>query len=231
MLVPVLVGSVNAVLGDEYLAFDAKYYLDVGVLHQWSGVRGRFEQYQRANCDGATDLTEDEARGYRWVEVVEPSPTILVDDVVLVVEGLIQAPRSAINPPSEVPVNLGLWLAVDDTEPIVAEGRLGPLWARGTATLASTTFDPGNGDSPVTCTGGGSPLPASEQDTVDEGPCGYTYTSLDDVRGDLAITLTTHWEVTWETSGGDTSGGPVETLSLSSTVPYDVYEIQTVGGS
>jgi hypothetical protein len=161
--------------------------------------------------------------------VVDPPATILVPDTLLVVKGLIRAPSSAINPAGEAPVNLGLWFAVEDTAPIVAEGRLGPLWARGTATLASTTFDPGNGDPPVTCPVGGTPL-ASGSDTVDEGPCGYTYTSLDDVRGDIAITMTTHWDITWETSDGTTSGGPVETISLSSTVPYNVYEIQTVGG-
>jgi len=227
---PVLVDVVNSILGGEYLVFDSTFYAESGLLHQWSGTRNRFERYQVANCSGATELTDEELLGYRWIGVTEPSPTILVPDVLLTVRGQIPVPEPAINPPTEAAINLGLWLAVDGAGPIVAEGRLGPLWARGTATLASTTFDPGNGDAPVTCSGGGTPL-AAGSDIVEEGPCGYTYTSLGDANaGDLAITVTSHWDITWETSDGATSGGSVETISLSTSVPYNVYEIQTVGG-
>lgn len=229
-LYPILVDVVNTILGGDYFVFNSTFYAESGLLHQWSGVRNRFERYQVADCGGATELTAEELQGYRWVVVTDPSPTILLPDVLLSVRGQIPLPDPAINPAAEAAVNLGLWLAVDDVGPIVAEGRLGPLWARGTATLASTTFDPGNGDAPVTCSGGGTPL-AAGSDTVEPGPCGYTYTSLDDVNGDIAITATSHWDITWETSDGATSGGPVETISLSSTVPYNVYEIQTVGGN
>jgi hypothetical protein len=220
----------DSLSGEESVVFESTFYVDRGMLHQWSVERAQFERYQKADCANATLLTEQERRGFRWIVVVPPSPTILVPDVVLVVKGHVQSPQPAINPATDTAVNLGLWLAVANTRPITAEGRLGPLWARGRATLTSTSFDPGNGDAPVVCDGGGTPMPESQLNDAGEGPCGYTYTSLDDVRNDdLAITIRSTWTITWVTSDGAANSSPPETLVLTTTIPYDVYEVQTIG--
>jgi hypothetical protein len=82
----------------------------------------------------------------------------------------------------------------------------------------------------VVCDGGGTPMPESRANDAGEGPCGYTYTSLDDARNDdLAITITSTWTITWVTSDGAANSGPPETLVLTTTIPYDVYEVQTIG--
>ena len=207
--------------------FVIEYFSIESVLQRYNTEGARFERYERANCDGATDLTAEEARGYRWVAGVPPEAWILSDQVSLVVSGRIQVPDPEINPPERAPINLGLWLAVDDPGPIVAEGSLGPLWLRGTARLVTTTFNPGNGTPTLTCDGAGSPI--ENLDTVEEGPCGYTYRAVTDVDAELAITITSTWSLTWETSDGSSAGEPPVIIRRTTVVPYDVYEIQTVG--
>lgn len=207
--------------------FDVEFFVEGGTLRRWNGSSGEAEQYQVADCTGANEpgvVTGD----VRWRVVAPPTPAVLIPGLRLVVSGIIEPPESAINPPAEAPVNLGLWLAVVDDGPIVAEGRLGPLWARGTATLTATTFDPGNGDGAVTCHGGG--VVIEDLDTTEQGPCGYTYGSLADVNNEgLEITVRSTWTIVWETSDANASAGPPETMTRTTVVPYDVYEIQTVG--
>jgi hypothetical protein len=82
----------------------------------------------------------------------------------------------------------------------------------------------------VACAGGGTPMPASQANDAGQGPCGFTYTSLDEVRNaDLTITITSIWTITWATSDGAANPNPPETLVLATTIPYDVYEVQTIG--
>ena len=208
--------------------FDIDYYSIDRTLQRWGEASGRFERREEADCTGATMLTAEEAAGYRWRAVVPPEAAIIIPDLTLIVSGRIQLPEPAISPPTEAPVNLGLWLAVVDDGPVVAEGSLGPLWARGTARLTSTTFDPGNGSGPIDCTGAGTPI--VDPDTIEQGPCGYTYRTIDDVNAaDLEITITTTWTITWETSDGSSDGEAPTEMTRTVTIPYDVYEIQTVG--
>lgn len=208
--------------------FDIEYYSIDQTLQRWGEARGRFERREQANCAGATMLTPEEIDGYRWRVVDPPQAAILIPGLRLVVSGRIDLPVPAISPPTEAPVNLGLWLAVTDEGTIIVEGALGPLWARATAEHTSTTFDPGNGSDPIECSGVGTPI--VDPDIVEEGPCGYTYRSLADVTNDdLRITVTTTWTVTWETSDGSSDGEPPLVISRSVSTPYNVYEIQTVG--
>lgn len=226
-----LFGVVEVILASlaPNVTLDVEFYVEGGSLRRWNGVGGRFEEFQVADCTRATEPSV--ATGdVRWAEVTDPSPAVLIPALRLVVTGRIGLPESQISPPAEAPVNLGLWLAVEDSGPIVVAGQLGPLWARGTATLTSTTFDPGNGSGSITCAGAGTPI--TDPDTVGEGPCGYTYRSLGDVRDDdLDITIAATWTIVWETSDGNGSADPPETLTRTTGVPYDVYEIQTVGGT
>lgn len=208
------------------IAFEVEYFRESGVLRRWNPARDRFEQYELADCSRAENEPAVSSGDVRWVSVVPPSPSILIPGLRLVVGGIIRPPESQISPTDRAPVNLGLWFAVADRGPIVAEGRLGPLWARGTATLTSTTFDPGDGSNPIACDGAG--VPINDSDTIEQGPCGYTYTSLDDVADDLEITIRSTWTITWTTSDSP-NPEPPETMLRTSVLPYDVYEIQTVG--
>jgi hypothetical protein len=122
-------------------------------------------------------------------------------------------------------VNLGLWLALTGQDPVTVRAEAGSLWAEATVTLASTTWDMGNGDV-VTCDGPG--VPIVDADTMEQGPCGYTYrrSSPDDQPFELSVTAT--WAVTYRSSGGSGSSG---TVDRTASVTYDVDEIQTVGVS
>ena len=90
-----------------------------------------------------------------------------------------------------------------------------------------STYDLGAGD-PIVCAGNGTPLPPSKRDSVEQGPCGYTFTDADDV-GDTQFTITSTWAVTWRLSDGNTGAEP--DIDVSTTIPYEIYEIQTVGRS
>ena len=120
-------------------------------------------------------------------------------------------------------MNLGLWLALAGQEPLTVRAEAGPHWAEATVTLASTSWSMGNGDV-VTCDGPGSPIVDTE--TIDEGPCGYTYrrSSPDDAPYRLSVTAT--WTVDYVSSGGSGTAGMVD---RTVSVDYDVDEIQTIG--
>ncbi len=76
----------------------------------------------------------------------------------------------------------------------------------------------------MACPGFGTPIPESALDSIAEGPCGYTYPAA--VEGG-AMTVSSTWWVTWELSDGRT--GRDADIVVSTVVPYDVVEIQTVG--
>ena len=108
----------------------------------------------------------------RWVDLRPPEPGDLIPGFYGRLVGRIPDPVSAINPPGPGFVNLGMWLAVDDPGPIVEEGPIGPFFVRLTATATETTFVV-DGE-PITCPGTGTPI--VDLDTVEEGPCGHTFT-------------------------------------------------------
>ena len=173
----------------------------------------------RRECDG-------EDLGFTWVDV-----TIDIDDVIDDAVGRarrqVPAPALDMSPPPTAGgiVNLGLWLAVQPPPPVTVRAEAGGLWAEATATLASTRWDMGNGDI-VDCAGPGTPI--ADLETVEQGPCGYTYrmSSPDDAPYPLAVTAI--WRITYQSSAGGGTSAPMErTLTTS----YDVDEIQTVGVS
>jgi hypothetical protein len=202
------------------------YYSDDGALHAWSDTRAQFEVREEADCTDATVTNGVTTGDERWTAVRPPSPTILLPGVVERATEPIDAPSPSINPPAGSAINLGMWLAVEPLGPIAVRAQLGPLWAEATATLASTSFDLGNGDEPVTCAGHGTPIPESRRNSIDEGPCGYTFRDLDDI-GDTEIAINSNWTVTWILSDGRTGSSPGVTTGVA--IPYEVYEVQTVG--
>ena len=86
----------------------------------------------------------------------------------------------------------------------------------------------GTGGSSGPCAGAGTPLAVTASDVVDEGPCGYTYTSVDELGEHTAILRAT-WTVLNTTSTGASERRP--DIVLETAIPIEVYEIQTVGTS
>jgi hypothetical protein len=201
-----------------------------GVLHKFDVAAGAFQKRQYRVCPPGAPVTGPLAR---WITVtVAPDPVAELSDDVLSAsstKALVPLP-SAVNPPARVAANLGLWLAVDPgraTATVRAE--LSPtVWMETTATLVSTRWDMGNGDV-VSCDGGGTPIPDSARNEVEQSPtCGYTYTSVDDL-GPLTISVTGVYKVSWVASNGVTGTFPAITTNPN-VISYEMYEIQTVGG-
>ncbi len=138
------------------------------------------------------------------------------------------APQPAINPDAAAGgiVNLGMWLAVNDPGTTTARANLANVWAQVDANVVGITVDLGNGDT-VDCDGLGTPIPDAAWDELDEGPCGYTYRVSSPDDDPYQLTITTNFAVTYRTSSGQT--GSLAPIGRSTTIDYDVDEIQTVG--
>mgnify|MGYP001816673257 CR=1 FL=1 len=220
-----IVGIINSVV-DTNLVISITYYSEDGHLHRWNDVRGRFEAHQIADCARATDPGGVTSGDGRWIAAVPPDPAILLPGATREASKPIKPPAPTLSPADRSAVNLGMWLAVQSAGPVSVRAVLGPVWAETTATMVSTSFDPGNGDDPVVCAGHGTPIPESEKSSIEEGPCGYTYTA--DTNGEpLDFTITSTWTITWELSDGRTGSEP--DILVTTVLPYEVYEIQTVG--
>jgi hypothetical protein len=180
---------------------------------------GRTEQVFARECP-------DGVGGFTWVDT---SITIddVIDDAVDRATRTVPAPTLDLSPSPEAGgiVNLGLWLALAGQDPVTARAEAGSLWAEATVTLASTTWDMGNGDT-VTCDGAGTPI--ADTDTLDEGPCGYTYRQSSPDDAPFTLTVTATWAVSYQSSAGVGSAG---TVDRTSSVAYDVDEVQTIGVS
>ena len=180
---------------------------------------GRVEQVFNRECP-------DGVSGFTWVDT---SITIddVIDDAVDRARRAVPAPTLDLNPPPDAGgiVNLGLWLALAGQDPVTVRAEAGSLWAEATVTLASTSWDMGNGDI-VTCDGPGTPI--ADTDTLDEGPCGYTYRQASPDDEPFVMTVTATWAVTYRSSGGSGSVGSVD---RTASADYDVDEIQTIGVS
>ena len=179
---------------------------------------GRSEMvFNRVCPDGA-------ASGFTWVDTTVTVQDA-IDDAVDRARRAVPSPTLDISPPPEVGgiVNLGLWLALTGQDPVTVRAEAGPHWAEATVTLASTSWDMGNGDV-VVCDGPG--VAIVDVDDPGEGPCGYTYraSSPDDHPFELSVTAT--WDVTYRSSGPSGAAGSID---RTLTVDYDVDEIQTIG--
>jgi hypothetical protein len=177
-----------------------------------------------ATCQRGGEVTFD---GTDWRRVTAPDPRVLAESVHDEVVRQVPVPEPALSPVGPGFVNLGMWLAVAEPEPISVTATAGDVWATTSAELVSTTFDMGDGNV-VECDGAGDPIPTSQLDTVEQSPvCGHTYTGHND-RAPFVVTITSTWQVSWVGSGG--AGGDLGTLDRSSSHEYQVLEIQTVGG-
>ena len=157
-------------------------------------------------------------------------PVDLVPDALADARTRLPTPTPAINPDATAGgiVNLGMWLAVDDPGITTARAALAGVWAEVTAVASGTIVDFGNGDT-ITCEGLGTPIPEGALDELDQGPCGYTYRQSSPDDDPYRLTITTTYAISWTTSGG--SNGTLTPIGRSTTIDYDVDEIQTIGVS
>ena len=96
----------------------------------------------------------------RWQVTSPPDPAILLPGATRTATEQIGVPHPAISPTGDVAINLGMWLAVEQAGPYVARAAFNDaIWAETTATLATTTFDFGDGTPPIVCDGIGTPIP------------------------------------------------------------------------
>ncbi len=214
---------INVVVGGSFVV-QVTFYSEDGVLHRFDEESGNYEYEVIADCDGANAPGGWTTGDTDWWTASDPDPAILLPGTRRQATEPITFPVPDLSPTNQGVVNLGMWLAVEPAGPISVEAVLGRVWARTTATLIETSFDPGNGAAPVICAEIGTPIPDSELESIDEGPCGYTYPSAVE---DGEITITSTWSVTWELSDGRT--GRDADIVVTTVVPYDVVEIQTVG--
>jgi len=165
------------------------------------------------------------AREFVWV-AAQVDIGQLIDGAEARVRAATPVPVPDINPSVDVGsfVNLGLWLAVEDPGPTVARVGLAGEWARVEASHTGFETDLGNGDV-VSCVGLG--VPIVDLDTLEEGPCGYTYRLSSPDDDPYQVTITSFYEVSYQTSTG--RSGSLEGLSRSVSFTYDIDEIQTVG--
>jgi hypothetical protein len=221
-----IVDIINRFLSTD-LQITLTYYSEENNLRGWSSLRQRFEKRMVADCTNATEPGEWTTGDLDWWVVQPPDPAILLPGALARATAPIAAPDPAINPPDATAINLGMWLAVAEAGPIVIRVSLGPVWAEATAAPARSAFDLGVGD-PIVCAGNGTPIPESARESTGQGPCGYTFRDVDDI-GDTQFVITSTWAVTWRLSDGTTGTRP--DVDVSTTIPYEVYEIQTVGRS
>jgi len=154
----------------------------------------------------------------------------LIPDALANARTQLTAPNPAINPDATAGgiVNLGMWLAIDDPGTTTARASLANVWAQVNANVEGIQFDLGNGDT-VDCDGLGTPIPDWALDSLDQGPCGYTYPQSSPDDDPYQLTITTNYTITYTTSTG--ANGTLAPITRSVTIGYDVDEIQTIGVS
>jgi hypothetical protein len=185
---------------------------------------------QVRNC---SDDGHDDFGNVRWSPVGPPDPAVYLPDLTDRVVKSVPPPDWDLgfgdgDGPVDVFVNVGLWISVSNSDDVVARAEpVAGIWAETRATLDHIEFVPGNGDATVVCDGAGTPLPAERTDDPAQGPCGYTYDSVDDL-GDRAGTVRAVWRVENSTSTGAYERRP--DIVLEAAVPMHIYEVQTVGG-
>jgi hypothetical protein len=178
-----------------------------------------------------TDATGRTTTDYVWVGKADPDPRLLSESAFeQIKDKTVLVPVPALSPSSRGYVNLGMWLAIDEPleNPVSVTATAGNVSATTTAVLRQTVFDMGTGGPPIVCDGVGDPIPDDMLDSPEPSPvCGFTYVSTND-GVPYEVTVTAVWDVSWSSNIG--LGGSLGVLERSTTVPYEVLQIQTVGG-
>lgn len=214
--------------GDHY--DDVLVFIEGGSLHRTFISEQRTYILRTKVCD---DPSSDDHGLVRWVEVGPPNPTVYWDELTERVTKRVPLPEPNLGFTAQpdgtiaITVNLGLWITVDNPDDVVARAEPVPgVWAETRAALDHIEYLSGTGHTSGPCAGAGTPLPDLAADISAEGPCGYTYTTVDELGAHTAILRAT-WTITNTTSNGDVERRA--DIVLDTTIPIEVYEIQTVG--
>jgi len=135
-------------------------------------------------------------------------------------------------------VGAPMWLWTDDSDDLQwgthqLTDSDGGLTVDATVTSTSITFDPGNGDTPVTCDTAGTPRPWNpDAPLAQHSPSGCDYTYMDtntlgDKNSRFTVTASVTWTVTWSSSDGQ-YGTFTSTTQSSDNPAIHVGELRTV---
>jgi hypothetical protein len=135
-------------------------------------------------------------------------------------------------------VGAPMWLWVDAKDPLQWGTHTLTATEGGTAISATVTatkaqYDPGDGSSPVTCKGPGTPRPWNPRELMDKhspSGCEHTYmhtNTLGDVNSRYTVTATVIWDVNWWDTNGQFGSFTVPATSTQS-VGVHVGELRVV---
>jgi hypothetical protein len=131
-----------------------------------------------------------------------------------------------------VQTHMWFWSAPSVWKPLSKTVCAGALCATATARPSSLSFDPGNGDQPVSCDGPGTswvrPAGGSWVPVRQPQGCDYQYTrsTYGYPAGELTATYTITWGVTWTGTNG--RSGTLNPLATRVNSTFAVAELQSV---
>lgn len=142
--------------------------------------------------------------------------------------------------PTDVLTGLATWWWVPPAQwrTLRQQTAVGGLWAVVTARPTSSTWDAGDGTSPLVCDGPGRPYDPNEPASAQQSDCTHTYTrssASQPQRGPdpndryFTVTVTVTWRVGWVGSGG--LAGTLPPITRSYRFPLQVAERETVVSS
>jgi len=131
-----------------------------------------------------------------------------------------------------VQTHMWFWSDPSVWKPLSKTVCAGALCATATASPSSLSFDPGNGDQPVSCAGPGTawvrPAGGSWVPTPQPQGCDYQYTTstYGYPNGELTAAYTITWGVTWTGTNG--TSGTLNPLATTVNSTFAVAELQSV---
>ena len=139
-------------------------------------------------------------------------------------------PEVATNPDAghDQLVGVPTWLWVRNWRPMAVTAAVPGTTAELVATPLSVTYDMGDGETPLTCDGPGTPYDTSRPAAAQRSDCTYTYARSSAGRpgATYTVTATFSWGLRWSSTTGQ--GGTLPTLRRSSTFELRVAEAQAL---
>lgn len=107
---------------------------------------------------------------------------------------------------------------------VTATNEVATAWAQATARPTALVFDPGNGDTPVSCAGPGEAWASGDTNGPSPSGCSYTYTQA--TTNPLTATVSIRWQITW--TGSDGMGGTLPVQVTSASQQLQVLQVDSV---
>lgn len=107
---------------------------------------------------------------------------------------------------------------------VTAANEVATAWATATARPTALVFDPGDGDTPVSCAGPGLAWTAGDTNGPSPSGCSYTYTQA--TTGPVTVTVSIRWQITW--TGSEGMGGTLPVQVTSASQQLQVLQVDSV---